>query len=165
MVQHYELMYILPGTKTDEEVQPIVAQVHGILQQHGANLTKTDFWGKRKLAYDIDHIRQGFYDLVEFDLEATKLNELDNVLRLDDQVLRHQIVRKELKTPEELAAEQALRDRIAAKRQEAKEKEQVADLVAGQSEPKPEPIATGPVKADELAEKLEEILESDSVDV
>lgn len=167
MTEHYELLLIVPGTQTDEEAQATVAKLQEQLQARGATITKHEFWGKRKLAYEINHIRQGFYDLTEFDLETTKLAAIDNELRLNDVVLRHQIVCKTLKTAEELAAEAALREHIAAKRQAAREKEQGAAVAAATPTPVvAEPTEpAGPIEKAKLEEKLEQMLESDKVDI
>ncbi len=167
MIEHYELLAIYPGTKTEEEAQAAVAALQEVLQQHGANVTLHEFWGKRKLAYEIKHIRHGYYDLTEFDLETSNLSKLDNVLRLHEAVLRHQIIRKRLKTAEEIAAETALREKIAAKRQAAREKEHVEAVTADAVVPTtaPEPAEAAPIEKAKLDEKLEQIIDSKQVDI
>ncbi len=166
MTGHYELLYILPGNLTEEEAQPASQAIHQLIKDQGASIVKEDFWGKRKLAYEIDKFRQGYYDLVEFDLETDKLPALDQILRLHESVLRYQIVHRIVKTPEQLAAEKQLQERLAAKRQAQKEKETV-EAMATEAEPAPakpaEPVAD--VNAPELEQKLEEILDEDTVDV
>lgn len=167
MQQTYELLYIIPGTKAEDEVPAMTKQIHEILKSSGATIVKNDFWGKRKLAYEIDHIRYGYYDAVDFDMETTTLNVLEQALRLNPIVLRSQITKRKVLTPEQLAANAELRERIAAKREVAKEKE-AATLMAkpesGSTEPETEPVAPVPVEAKQLDEKLEEILGSDKVD-
>lgn len=165
MIDHYELLTIFPGTQTDEEVQKSVQQLQDILSTHGATVTKHDFWGKRKLAYEIKHIRHGFYDLTEFDLERTNLNKLDAALRLNDLILRHQIIHRTVKSPERLAAEAALRERIAAKRQAARENEPIAPSAPAAETTAAPAAPTGPLEKAKLEEKLEEILESEKVDI
>jgi small subunit ribosomal protein S6 len=150
MVQHYELLLIYPGTQTDEEAAQRTEAVQGVLAQQGATVTLHEFWGKRKLAYEIDHIRHGFYDLFEFDIESTSLQALENTLRLNDQILRHQIVRKEVKSPERLASEAALRERIAAKREAAREQEQGASLATPAKEA---PVETPPPQRHQIAQQ------------
>lgn len=167
MTEHYELLAIFPGTQTDEEVLTSVQKLNELLVQHGAAITLHEFWGKRKLAYEIKHIRHGYYDLTEFDLETTKLQALDSALRLNETLLRHQVVRKIVKSPEVLAAEAALRERIAAKRQAVREKEQAVAVSADAPVPTPvdttEPVA--PVAKEKLEEKLEQILDSEKIDI
>lgn len=165
MLQHYELLYILPGTKTEEEALAEIPAVHALLTTQGATNVKSNFWGKRKLAYEIDRVRYGYYDVVEFDLDSPRLSALEANLRLADTVLRHQIVRRKVLTAEQQAAAQQLRERIVARREAAKEKE-AAGMIA-QEEPtvKPPEIPAGPVQKEQLEEKLEEILESDKVEL
>ena len=163
-MQNYELLYIIPGDKTEEEVKSITEEIKQLLVQHGATVVKQDFWGKRKLAYEIDKIRQGYYDLMAFDAETEKLQALEQALRLHENVLRHQITIRIVKTPEQIAAEEQLRERIAAKRAAVKEKEVVAAVADEAPATFSQPV-TGPVSEEALEEKLEEILEEDKVDV
>ncbi len=167
MIQHYELLYIIPGTKAEDEVPAQTAQIHEFLKASGATIVKNDFWGKRKLAYEIDHVRYGYYDAVDFDMESTKLGVLENGLRLNIAILRSQITKRKVLTPEQLAAATGLRERIAAKREVAKEKEAAAMLKpeAPVAEPAVEPVAAEPVQAKQLDEKLEELLGSDKVEL
>ena len=164
MVQHYELLLIYPGTQTDEEAAQRTEAVQGVLTQQGATVTLHEFWGKRKLAYEINHIRHGYYDLFELDIESTSLQALENNLRLNDLILRHQIVRKEIKSPERLASEAALRERIAAKREAAREQEQGATMAAAPVET-PVEAPSAPLAPEQLDQELEKMLDSDKVDV
>lgn len=177
MVEHYELLYILPGTKTEEEIQPIVEQIHGIVNDHGATAVKTEFWGKRKLAYEIDHLRSGYYDLIQFDLDTSKFHDLEKTLGLNEYIIRHQMVRRRVLTPEQQAAITQLQERIAARRQATKDQEAAASIKADadagmkpKTEPEATPVSTPaepsePVTQEQLDKKLEEILESDTIEV
>ncbi|MBI3572712.1 MAG: 30S ribosomal protein S6 [Candidatus Kerfeldbacteria bacterium] len=166
MIDHYELLYIIPGNKSDEEVAPLVEQAHALITSQGGTISKSEFWGKRKLAYDINHIHHGFYDLVHFDLESTKLPALERSLGLAEYILRHQVIVRHVLTPEQQAAADQLRERIAAKRQAAKEKEVGVTMAAEAATPTTESTEPAPkVTAEELDEKLEEILESNKIEV
>ncbi len=165
MLQHYELLYIVPGTKTEEEARIEIPKVHALLATQGATNVKSDFWGKRKLAYEIDRVRYGYYDAVEFDLDSLKLSALEANLRLAEAVLRHQVVRRKVLTAEQQTAAQQLRERIAARREAAKEKEAAGMITQEEPAVKPPAVPTGPVQKKQLEEKLEEILESDKVEL
>lgn len=175
MTEHYDLLYILPGTKTDDEVKPMIDAVRAIVTEHGATDVKTDFWGKRKLAYEINGLRSGFYDLVQFDLETTKLQALDKVLGLNEHIVRHQVTRRKVLTPEQIAAETALRERIAARQQAVKDQEAAATIKAESDASMlaaPAPVSTPapaapsePVTPEQLDKKLEELLENDTLNV
>lgn len=166
MLKHYELLYILPGNKTEEEAQSMVQTIRELVKQQGGNVIKEDFWGKRKLAYEIDHLSHGYYDLVTFEIESTKLQALENVLRLNEHVVRHQITTFIVKTQEQLAAEERLRERIAARRQADKEKEVASAIVADNAptEPVAAPVEA-PMDSAQLDKKLEEILDEDTLKV
>lgn len=167
MIKHYELLYILPGNKTEEEAQIMVQSVREIVKQQGGTMVKEDFWGKRKLAYEINHLSHGYYDLVLFQIESTKLQALENILRLNEHVVRHQVTSFIVKSPEKLAAEERLRERIAARRQADKEKEVASAIVADNAPaaPSTEPVVIAPMDSAQLDKKLEEILEEDKLDV
>lgn len=167
MVKHYELLYILPGNKTEEEAQVMVQAVRDLVKQQGGNIIKEDFWGKRKLAYEINHLSHGYYDLVMFNIESTKLQALENVIRLSEHVVRHQVTSFIIKSPEQLAAEERLRERIAARRQADKEKEVANAIVADNAPSMPvvEPVLAAPMDSAQLDKKLEEILDEDKLDV
>lgn len=167
MVKHYELLYILPGNKTEEEAQAMAQAVREIVKQQGGTIVKEDFWGKRKLAYEINHLSHGYYDLVLFQIESTKLQALENILRLNENVVRHQVTSFIVKSPEKLAAEERLRERIAARRQADKEKEVASAIVADNAPVAPvaEPVMAAPMDSAQLDKRLEEILEEDKLDV
>ena len=165
MPQHYELLYIIPGTKGEDEVPALTAQIHELLKTNGAAIVKNDFWGKRKLAYEINHIRYGYYDAIDFDMESTKLGALEQALRLNAGILRSQITKRKVLTSEQQTAAAQLRERITAKREVAKEKEAAAMLKPAAPVAAPAaPVAPAPVETKQLEEKLEEILGSDKVE-
>lgn len=166
MIQHYELLAIFPATKSEEEIKPDIDKLRSLLTEHGATVVREDFWGKRKLAYEIRHINHGYYHLVDFDVESSNLPALDRVLQLYDGLLRHQIVVKIVKGAEELAAEVALRERIAARRQVVKEQEAAAEFTpTPEPAPEQEPAPAAPVPTQKLDEKLKELLGSDTLDI
>lgn len=167
MLKHYELLYILPGNKTEEEAQSHVQAIREIVKQQGGNPIKEDFWGKRKLAYEIDHLSHGYYDLITFEIESTKLQALENILRLNDSIVRHQVTSFIVKSPEQLAAEERLREHIAARRQADKEKEVASAIVADNAPVAPiaAPVEAAPMDSAQLDKKLEEILDEDTLKV
>jgi small subunit ribosomal protein S6 len=166
MVQHYELLYIIPGTKGEDEVQPLATAVHDLLKQHGATIVKNDFWGKRKLAYEINHIRYGYYEAIDFDIDTLKLAAFESAMRLNPNVLRHQVVIRKVLTAEQQAAATQLHERIAAKREAAKEKEAAAMIKTEAPAPVEAPATPAePMTTKQLDEKLEEILDSEKVEL
>ena len=64
------------------------------ITENGGAVDNVDNWGKRKLAYEIDKLTEGDYTLVNFHADPTQIAELDRVLRINDAVKRHMIVRR-----------------------------------------------------------------------
>lgn len=90
----YEVMYIIKVAE-DEAIDAVVAKFDKLLADNGATVEKTDRWGKRKLAYLIQDMTEGYYVLVNFKAEPAAVKELDRVMKITDEVLRHMIIRKE----------------------------------------------------------------------
>ena len=69
-------------------------KVRGVIEAGGGTLLKVDNWGKRKLAYEVKHQKEGSYVLQDFQLEPDRIPELEAGLKITEEVLRHLIVRK-----------------------------------------------------------------------
>ena len=91
--EKYECMYILNPNLTEEETAAIVEKFKALVEANGT-LDEMEEMGKRKLAYEIDHLSEGDYTLIDFHADATQIAELDRVLRINDAVKRHMIVRR-----------------------------------------------------------------------
>ena len=89
----YELVYIVAPTATDEDVEALQTQVAELVKEFGGTVENTDVWGRRKLAYEIGHFREGIYVVQLLDGPGEMIGELGRRLRVRDQVLRHLIVR------------------------------------------------------------------------
>ena len=118
-IPHYELLCLFSNKYSETEVEAIRARVDKMIADYGGQITSQEYWGKRKLAYDVDGFRHGYYHLIEFNLEGPKLQELTNRLRLSKDILRHQVIKKRLKTAAELQAEEEMAKKIAARRKAA----------------------------------------------
>lgn len=91
--RQYELVYIVPGETTEEDLAGLQTQVEGIVDRLSGTIEKTENWGRRRLAYDIGPHKEGVYTLVQFAGSAELVKELDRRLKVVDQVIRHLIVR------------------------------------------------------------------------
>ena len=89
----YEVMTIHRPDLAETDVQAKVKEVEDFLTSRGATISGTDRWGKRRFAYEINHLTEGFYSVVSFDAETEAIDDLDRVLTLADDVVRHKIVR------------------------------------------------------------------------
>ena len=85
--EKYELMYIINPTLGEEETASIVAKFKALVEQHGT-IDEMEEIGKRKLAYAINYITEGYYVLVKFTSDPAFPAELDRVLRITDGVMR-----------------------------------------------------------------------------
>lgn len=88
----YELMIISRGALQEDAVTANVERFTGLIGQLGGSVDRVDHWGKREFAYEIDHQREGYYTIVDFQLDGTQLTELERQLRLADEVVRHKVV-------------------------------------------------------------------------
>lgn len=93
MTRTYELMTIYRPELSDEQAGRAANALAGALSQAGAEEVAQDFWGRRSLAYEIDHCREGCYAVITFRGEPEHAAVLDRNLSLDDSVLRHKIIR------------------------------------------------------------------------
>jgi small subunit ribosomal protein S6 len=92
-LRSYELMIIHRPELTEEDVKSQVGEVEKAIAEAG-EMISTDFWGKRRFAYEINHLNEGYYSIVEFSAEYEIVDRLDRALNLSDLVIRHKIIRK-----------------------------------------------------------------------
>ena len=85
--EKYEVLYILNPNLTEEETQGIVEKFKTLIEQNGT-VDEMDEWGKRKLAYEINYLTEGYYVLVKFTSGPEFPAELDRVLGITDGVIR-----------------------------------------------------------------------------
>jgi small subunit ribosomal protein S6 len=154
---HYEVLFIIPNKFTDDEAKNITNHIKKILTDNEAQVTLYEYWGKKRLAYQIKHNFFGYYGLFEFDLERSYLAKVNKDLRLSTEVLRHQIVVKKLKTEEELAREKKIQAKIDSKKasEEKKSKEKNKDLSSSKIPQKPDDKRAN---LKDLDKKMESIL-------
>ena len=96
MKRPYESMIVFDGTLPDETLQKEQAQIEEFLKQN-ASFEKTDVWGKRSLAYSINKKKIGYYCLFLYEGEGTIVNALEYHIKLNEQILRHQTVVRNVK--------------------------------------------------------------------
>ena len=91
--RQYELVYIVTPDATEQEVTDLHTQIEQIVQRFSGTFDKTENWGRRKLAYEIGHHREGTYVVETITGSGELMKELDRRMRVIDQVIRHLIVR------------------------------------------------------------------------
>ena len=91
----YEVMTIHRPDLGEDDVEAKVAEIETYLSGNGATVQGRDLWGKRRFAYEIDHLSEGYYSVVTFDADNDSVASVDRMLSLADEVVRHKIVRKD----------------------------------------------------------------------
>jgi len=91
--RQYELVYLLPPDTTEQQVADLQTQVDSIVSRMSGQIEKTENWGRRKLAYEIAHHKEGVYVLQVINGSGDLMKELDRRLKVIDLVIRHLIVR------------------------------------------------------------------------
>jgi small subunit ribosomal protein S6 len=125
--RQYELVYIVTPEATDQEVADLHTQIEQIVQRFSGTFDKTENWGRRKLAYEIGHHREGTYVVETITGSGEMVKEIDRRLRVIDQVIRHLVVRVD----EEL--------RVAERTRSARKATQARRRVARGLPPEPQP--------------------------
>jgi small subunit ribosomal protein S6 len=93
-LRDYEVLYIVRADLDDDKVQDAVKRVNTLIERSGGSVERTNLWGKRKLAYEVKHQKEGSYVLQDFQFEPNRVPELEAALKITEEVLRHLIVRK-----------------------------------------------------------------------
>jgi small subunit ribosomal protein S6 len=125
--RQYELVYILPPETTEQQVADIHGQVETVVSRmHGA-IERNENWGRKKLAYEIGHHKEGVYVLDVINGGGELMKELDRRLKVMDQVIRHMIVRVD--------EEKKVVDRTRTKRQSESERRRVRRGLPPQRQP------------------------------
>lgn len=93
MVRPYEALYIVHPELSDEDITAITEKYKKVIEDQGGEVEGINRWEKRRLAYDIKGQGEGIYVLMNFKSEAKASSELDRLMKIADDVLRHIIVR------------------------------------------------------------------------
>jgi small subunit ribosomal protein S6 len=121
MNRTYELIYVLKPDASESEVNDMHKQVAEIVERMGGKIEKTENqmpWGRRKLAYEIGHHKEGFYVLELITGSGELMKEIDRRLKVSDLIIRHLVVRVD--------EEQAVIERTRSKRTEASRRRRIA---------------------------------------
>lgn len=127
-MKHYEILYLISSQYSEPEAESIAEKVKELITKAGGKITLKDNLGKKKLAYPIKQIYQGYYLLYEFDLEQKDLKKLNNDLGLTNEILRHLIVKKSAKIPSMVELTKEKVEEEKEEKKERKEKVKLEDL-------------------------------------
>lgn len=137
--RHYESLYIVSAATTEEQLDSIISKYNQIVVDQGGELIAAGRWDRRRLAYEIKGQREGIYLIMYFLAEPSVPKEVDRVMRISDEVIRHMIVTVE---PEHIEA-----SRIKTPVAEEAPAEAPAQEAAETPEAPVEAVAEAPVEA------------------
>lgn len=90
---NYESLFILRPDMEEEKIGEIMEKFRALVENNGGQVARLDKWGKRRLAYEIERLREGLYIIFQFKSDPEVVKELDRVFKITDEVIRHIIVR------------------------------------------------------------------------
>jgi small subunit ribosomal protein S6 len=149
----YELGFILNPEVSEEQTRAILERIELIVKNYDGQVVKVNQWGRRRLAYPIQHHRDGFYVFFDMILTPETVLELDRTLKVSEEVMRHLVKRRDPKAVQKEREEREAREARAAAA--AAQAQAQAPTAAG-SEPEAEAELQAPVES--TAEPEEEIL-------
>lgn len=91
-MRNYEAVVIVDPRLEEAAVQQAVEKVTKVIQDRG-EVAKIDQWGRRRLAYEINHLKEGHYFVTSFKADGELIEDLDRTLRIGEEYIRHKIVR------------------------------------------------------------------------
>ena len=93
----YELAVVVSAKIEDEERAAVVDKCKALIERFGGTITSVDDWGKKRLAYEIQKMKEGFYYFIQFEAESSAPAEIESRIRIMDNVLRYLVVKNETK--------------------------------------------------------------------
>lgn len=94
-MRKYEIMYIIRPNIEDEAKKALTERFSGILSDNGAEISDAKEWGKRRLAYEINDFRDGYYQLVKVNAEPAAVEEFSRLAKISEDIIRHIVIREE----------------------------------------------------------------------
>ena len=93
----YELAVVVSAKIEDEERAAVVDKCKALIERFGGTITNVDDWGKKRLAYEIQKMKEGFYYFIQFEAGSSAPAEIESRIRIMDNVLRYLVVKNETK--------------------------------------------------------------------
>ena len=91
----YELAVVVSAKIEDEERAAVVDKCKALIERFGGTITNVDDWGKKRLAYEVQKMKEAYYYFIQFDAEPTAPIEIENRVRIMDNVIRFLCVRQD----------------------------------------------------------------------
>ncbi len=95
VMRAYEIMYIIRPNIEDEAKKALVERFNTILTDNGAELTESKEWGKRRLAYEINDFRDGYYQILKVNSNPAAVEEFSRLAKISEDIIRHMVTKDE----------------------------------------------------------------------
>jgi len=110
----YELAFILNPEVSEEETRTLLDRLEQVVTTYGGQIVKVNQWGRRRLAYPIEHHRDGFYVFIDMILTPETVIELERTMSVSETVIRHMLKKRDAKVVQKEREERAEREARAA---------------------------------------------------
>jgi len=94
-MRDYETLYIINPTLEEDKIKNVVEKFKTLIQKNGGEVTDINEWGKRRLAYTVKNMNEGYYVLMQFKAEPAVVQDLERVFKITDEVIRYLITKQE----------------------------------------------------------------------
>lgn len=94
-MRKYEIMYIIRPNIEDEAKKALVERFNTILADNGAEVSEAKDWGKRRLAYEINDFRDGYYQLLKVNAAPAAVEEFSRLAKISEDIIRHIVIKEE----------------------------------------------------------------------
>ena len=157
LLRDYEILYIVRPDVDEADLPGVTQRIESLIEGLEGIIQNTNVWGKRRLAYEVDHLKEGHYVLTDFQIEPVRVPEMEATLKISETVFRHLIVRKPVLKPGPAIEEKAPAAAAEPAPETESESETETDAAVGAAdggEPKP-PAAEATASAEPGAEEEE----------
>ena len=161
-MQLYELLFIIIPSITDAETEKTIKELLDSLKKGAGELVIKEQkpLGRRKFTYPINHLTEGTYVLIDFEAETEHIQAINRAIELNDSVLRHMIVKKQIKSTEQIEKEEKLKIEMQQNRTADSRERKTApqEKLVQKAEELPTKKSEKDIAPEDLDEKLDEIL-------
>jgi len=142
----YELGFILNPEVSEEQTSAILERLEKIVKNYDGQVVKVNQWGRRRLAYPIEHHRDGYYVFIDMILTPETVLELDRTLKVSEEVMRHLVKRRDPKAVQKEREEREEREARAAAAASQNQASTTTELEAAVEAQEPVELAAEPVE-------------------
>ena len=90
----YELLFIISATTPDDQKEAIISKVTSFIEKNAGTVDAVDKWGMKKFAYPINFKNEGFYVVMNINMDANEVDAMSKLMNITDGIVRHMFVKK-----------------------------------------------------------------------